>query len=100
MCLQEQSRILRRFRTGQLNLLISTAGRMHTLLPAVTLPYGRVASQVSQSVKTPLSLLAVAEEGIDVRSCQLVVRFDLPGTAQVRGCATCPLSTMLSPSLN
>lgn len=26
---------------------------------------------------------AVAEEGIDVRSCQLVVRFDLPDTAQV-----------------
>ena len=26
---------------------------------------------------------AVAEEGIDVKSCQLVVRYDLPNTAQV-----------------
>lgn len=48
--LQEQSRILRRFRAGAINLLVSTA---------------------------------VAEEGIDVRSCQLVVRFDPPDTAQV-----------------
>ncbi|KAL4418837.1 hypothetical protein ABPG77_001500 [Micractinium sp. CCAP 211/92] len=46
---QEQSRILRRFRAGDLNLLISTS---------------------------------VAEEGIDVKSCQLVVRFDLPNSAQ------------------
>eukprot|EP00887_Chlorella_sp_A99_P002196 scaffold21.g2196.t1 len=46
---REQSRILRRFRSGDLNLLISTS---------------------------------VAEEGIDVRSCQLVVRFSLPATAQ------------------
>ena len=49
LLLQEQSRILQRFRSGELNLLVSTA---------------------------------VAEEGIDVRSCQLVVRFDLPITAQ------------------
>ncbi|GAB4816128.1 hypothetical protein N2152v2_003174 [Parachlorella kessleri] len=46
---KEQSRILKRFRSGELNLLVSTA---------------------------------VAEEGIDVKSCQLVVRFDLPITAQ------------------
>lgn len=37
-------------------------------------------------------LLAVAEEGIDVRSCQLVVRYDLPDTAQVRRCMNGDLS--------
>jgi ERCC4-related helicase len=46
---KEQADVLRRFRLGDLNLLVSTA---------------------------------VAEEGIDVRSCQLVVRFDPPPNAQ------------------
>lgn len=40
----------------------------------------------AQTQLKPLLLvpLTVAEEGIDVKSCQLVVRYDLPDTAQVR----------------
>lgn len=34
-------------------------------------------------------LTAVAEEGIDVKSCQLVVRFDLPTSAQARSSSAC-----------
>ncbi len=51
----------------------------------LTFFFNRASSQVEGTTETALlpTPAAVAEEGIDVRSCQLVVRYDLPDTAQV-----------------
>ena len=65
-CLQSQKELLRQFRAGDLNCLVSTS---------------------------------VAEEGLDVRQCQLVVRHDLPSTLlafiQSRGRARMAASDMV-----
>lgn len=64
--LQSQKELLRQFRAGDLNCLVSTS---------------------------------VAEEGLDVRQCQLVVRHDLPSTLlafiQSRGRARMAASDMV-----
>ena len=98
---REQAAILRRFRSGDLNLLVSTAGALSSyapfLPPCLCLPACLVChvclppTPIHPTPPTHPPTLppppthppcAVAEEGIDVRSCQLVVRFDLPASAQ------------------
>ena len=126
---QDQSRILRRFKDGELNLLVSTAGAPEAaspgccrgredgigdcmcifILPGLMIVrhgclrrtaacrIGGLDRRGWRGHTFPFLPFAspppVAEEGVDVRSCQLVVRFDLPASAQsyiqARGEWTC-----------